>query len=256
MGMVLHCDRNENGAVWFLFQCYRNYSNDCEACDVAMEVKIMVDNAQDEAGGALDPSTHHRWGEPFQKFAVWFKEAQESEPNDPNGMALATVGPDGMPSVRMVLLKDWDEQGFVFYTNFDSKKGTQILSSKKAAMVLHWKSLRRQIRVEGQVEVVSDKEADDYYHSRPRSSQLGAWASIQSRPMQNRFDLEKRVALFTAKHPIGTIPRPPYWSGLRIKPSYIEFWEDRPFRLHDRLAFTPAPGVDWGQAWVMAKLYP
>jgi len=221
-----------------------------------MEAKIMTDSVVDEAGGALDPAARHSWGEPFQKFAAWFKEAEASELNDPNGMALATVGPDGMPSVRMVLLKDWDEQGFVFYTNFESKKGTQILGSMKAAIVLHWKSLRRQVRVEGNVEVVSDKEADDYYHSRPRSSQLGAWASIQSRPMQNRFDLEKRVALFTAKHPIGTIPRPPHWSGFRIKPTYIEFWEDRPFRLHDRAVYTPAPGVAWGQGWVTEKLYP
>ena len=206
--------------------------------------------------GTLDRAAHHPWGEPFHKVGAWLKEAEQSEPNDPNAMALATVGSDGMPSVRMVLLKDFDEKGFVFYTNFESKKGTQILGSRKAAIVLHWKSLRRQIRVEGDVDVVSDAEADTYFHSRPRSSQIGAWASIQSRPMENRFDLEKRVAIFTAKHPIGTIPRPPHWSGLRIKPVYIEFWEDRPFRLHDRLIYRPAPGAPLGTAWVTEKLYP
>lgn len=199
------------------------------------------------------PQALHPWGEPFEKFAAWFAEAEVSEPNDPNGMALATVGEDGMPSVRMVLLKDFDERGFVFYTNFESKKGSQILTAKKAAILLHWKSLRRQIRVEGAVETVSDSEADEYFETRPRSSQLGAWASIQSRPMENRFDLEKRVALFTAKYPLGKIPRPPYWSGFRLKPLYIEFWEDRPFRLHDRLIYKPA---EVGQSWVTEKLYP
>jgi pyridoxamine 5'-phosphate oxidase len=211
----------------------------------------MTDVAENE----LDPAARHPWGEPFVKFAAWLADAEKSEPNDPNGMALATVGEDGMPSVRMVLLKDFDERGFVFYTNFESKKGRQILATMKAAIVLHWKSLRRQIRVEGEVEVVTEQEADEYYHSRPRSSQLGAWASIQSRPMENRFDLEKRVALFTAKHPIGTIPRPPHWSGFRIKPTYIEFWEDRPFRLHDRLVYTPSSNGG-EKAWVTEKLYP
>jgi pyridoxamine 5'-phosphate oxidase len=201
----------------------------------------------------LNPNALHPRGEPFVKFGAWLAEAEKSEPNDPNGMALATVGEDGMPSVRMVLLKDFDERGFVFYTNFESKKGRQILGSHKAALVLHWKSLRRQIRVEGEIEVVTEKEADDYYHSRPRSSQLGAWASIQSRPMENRFDLEKRVALFTAKYPIGTIPRPPHWSGFRIAPLQIEFWRDRPFRLHDRLVFTRANA---NSAWTTAKLFP
>jgi pyridoxamine 5'-phosphate oxidase len=218
-----------------------------------MECEIMTDTAIE---GALDPRAQHPWGEPFARIGAWLAEAEQSEPNDPNAMALATVGEDGMPSVRMVLLKGYDETGFVFYTNYESKKGRQILHAMKAAIVLHWKSLRRQIRVEGEVEKVSDAEADAYYHSRPRSSQLGAWASIQSRPMENRFDLEKRVALFTAKHPIGTIPRPPHWSGFRIKPHYIEFWEDRPFRLHDRLIYKPAPGLAWGEAWVTEKLYP
>lgn len=191
------------------------------------------------------------WSEPFATTKAWLAEAEKSEPNDPNAMALACVGEDGMPSVRMVLLKDVDERGFVFYTNFESRKGRQILATQKAALVLHWKSLRRQIRVEGEVEVVSAEEADTYYHSRHRSSQIGAWASQQSRPLEGRFELEKRVALFTAKYAIGTVPRPEHWSGFRIKPRYFEFWEDRPFRLHDRLVYQPA-----GDGWRTEKLYP
>lgn len=199
-----------------------------------------------------DNSTETRpWGEPFATAIAWLKEAEGKEPNDPNAMALASVGEDGMPSVRMVLLKDVDERGFVFYTNFESRKGRQILSSRKAALLLHWKSLRRQVRVEGEVEIVTEQEADDYYHSRPRASQIGAWASQQSRPLESRFELEKRVALYTAKYAVGTVPRPEYWSGFRIKPSYFEFWEDRPFRLHDRLIYHPA-----GAQWRTEKLYP
>ncbi|MET1026804.1 MAG: pyridoxamine 5'-phosphate oxidase [Dongiaceae bacterium] len=195
--------------------------------------------------------TLHPATEPFQLFDRWFAEASEKEPNDPNAMSLATVGADGQPSVRMVLLKGIDARGFVFYTNYESRKGTQILENRKAALLFHWKSLRRQVRVEGDVEPVSDQEADDYYHSRPRASQIGAWASQQSRPLETRFELEKRVAQFTAKHPVGTIPRPPYWSGFRILPQRFEFWEDRPFRLHDRLVYIQADG-----GWRTEKLYP
>lgn len=194
--------------------------------------------------------------EPYATFGAWFAEAENAEPNDPNAMALATVGEDGMPSVRMVLLKGYDERGFVFYTNCESRKGRQVIATRKAAIVLHWKSLRRQVRVEGDVGQVSDAEADSYFHSRPRSSQIGAWASIQSRPMEHRFDLEKRVALFAAKHAVGTVPRPQHWSGFRISPAYIEFWEDRPFRLHDRLVYRRAPGAQAGGGWLTEKLYP
>lgn len=189
--------------------------------------------------------------EPYALFAGWLKDAEASEPNDPNAVALATVDTDGLPDVRMVLLKGFDAQGFVFYTNFESAKGGEILSSMKAAMCFHWKSLRRQVRVRGPVEVVSDAEADAYFASRPRGSRIGAWASKQSRPLESRFALEKAVAEYTARHAIGEIPRPPHWSGFRILPSSIEFWHDRPFRLHDRIRFERA-----GEGWAKTRLYP
>ena len=151
----------------------------------------------------------------------------------------------------MVLLKGFDERGFVFYTNFESAKGIEILGSMKAAMCFHWKSLRRQVRVRGAVEIVSDEEADAYFASRPRGSRIGAWASKQSRPLESRFALEKAVAEYTARHAIGEIPRPAYWSGFRILPEQIEFWHDRPFRLHDRLKFTRIDG-----GWATERLYP
>ncbi|MBB6467042.1 pyridoxamine 5'-phosphate oxidase [Aminobacter lissarensis] len=190
--------------------------------------------------------------EPFQLFASWLKDATASEPNDPTALALATVDTDGLPDVRMVLLKGFDEHGFVFYTNFESTKGREILATMKAAMCFHWKSLRRQVRVRGPVEVVTDAEADEYFASRPRGSRIGAWASKQSRPLESRFALEKAVAEYTARHVIGEIPRPPHWSGFRIVPSQIEFWHDRPFRLHDRVVFTRA--ADGG--WDKDRLYP
>ena len=190
--------------------------------------------------------------EPFRLFAEWLDDATKSEPNDPNGLALATVDKDGMPDVRMVLLKGFDEEGFVFYTNFESAKGREILSSMKAAMCFHWKSLRRQVRIRGPVEIVSDEEADAYFKTRPRGSRIGAWASKQSRPLESRFALEKAVAEYTAKYAIGEIPRPKHWSGFRLVPSYIEFWHDRPFRLHDRIVFTR---TDQG-GWEKARLYP
>ncbi|WP_353642289.1 pyridoxamine 5'-phosphate oxidase [Mesorhizobium sp. WSM2239] len=190
--------------------------------------------------------------EPFRLFAEWLDDAVKSEPNDPNGVALATVDEHGMPDVRMVLLKGFDEQGFVFYTNFESTKGREILSSMKAAMCFHWKSLRRQVRVRGPVEIVSDAEADAYYTTRPRGSRIGAWASKQSRPLESRFALEKAVAEYTARYAFGDIPRPPYWSGFRIKPQTIEFWHDRPFRLHDRIMFSR---TDAG-GWEKTRLYP
>jgi pyridoxamine 5'-phosphate oxidase len=191
--------------------------------------------------------------DPFALFGEWLKEATASEINDPNGVALATVDPDGLPNVRMVLLKGLDERGFVFYTNFESAKGREILASRKAAMVFHWKSLRRQVRVRGPVEVVSDAEADAYYQTRPRGSRIGAWASAQSRPLESRFALETAVAKVTAKYAIGDIPRPAHWSGFRIIPTEIEFWKDGAFRLHDRVKFIRGGGND---EWETARLYP
>lgn len=189
--------------------------------------------------------------EPFALFRTWLEEATASEPNDPNAMALATVDPDGLPNVRMVLLKGFDENGFVFYTNTESNKGRELLGQRKAAFVMHWKSLRRQVRVRGPVTVVSDEEADAYFQSRPRDSRIGAWASQQSRPLESRFALEKAVAVHAAKYAVGEVPRPPYWTGFRIAPVYIEFWQDKPFRLHDRIAFTRE-----GEGWLKNRLYP
>lgn len=189
--------------------------------------------------------------DPFNLFGEWLKEAEASEPNDANAMALATVDEEGLPNVRMVLLKGYDERGFVFYTNFQSQKGQEILGTMKAAIVFHWKSLRRQVRVRGPVSVVSNAEADAYFDSRPLNSRIGAWASAQSRPLESRFALEKAVASYAAKFAIGTVPRPPHWSGFRIAPMQIEFWRDGAFRLHDRLRFDRDSA-----GWTRTRLYP
>jgi pyridoxamine 5'-phosphate oxidase len=191
--------------------------------------------------------------DPFALFGEWLKDAEKSEPNDPNTMALATVDEEGLPNVRMVLLKAMDERGFVFYTNFESQKGHELLSAKKAALCFHWKSLHRQVRIRGPVEAVSDAEADAYFASRPRDSRIGAWASQQSRPLESRFALETAAAIYAAKYAIGNVPRPPYWSGFRVRPLSIEFWHDRPFRLHDRVAFRrESPDGSWSKT----RLYP
>ena len=191
--------------------------------------------------------------DPFALISGWMAEAETSEPNDPNAMALATVGADGMPSVRMVLLKGFDAEGFVFYTNLESRKGEQLRAHPKAALCLHWKSLRRSVRAEGLVSAVSDAEADAYFASRPRSSRIGAWASRQSRPLAGRFELERRVAEYTAKFGLGDIPRPPFWSGFKIAPLRIEFWKDGAFRLHDRLVFSREAPVG---PWTIEHLFP
>jgi pyridoxamine 5'-phosphate oxidase len=189
--------------------------------------------------------------DPIAAFNAWFEEAQASEPNDPNAMAMASLGEDGMPSVRMVLLKGVDEAGFVFYTNFESRKGRQLLAHPKAALLFHWKSRRRQVRIEGDVSQVSESEADAYFASRPRDARIGAWASDQSRPMKGRFELEKRVAQFATKYAIGEVPRPHQWSGFRVAPQLIEFWQDGKFRLHDRLVYYREGG-----AWRTERLFP
>lgn len=183
--------------------------------------------------------------DPFSLFAKWMSEAEASEPNDPNAMAVATADAQGRPSVRMVLLKDFDPLGFVFYTNLESCKGRELLANPHAALLFHWKSLKRQVRIEGHVTLVTDAEADAYFASRARTSQIGAWASSQSRELQGRFELEKRVAEYTAKFGFGAVPRPPHWSGFRVAAERLEFWQDKPFRLHDRSVYTRAEDGSW-----------
>ncbi len=194
--------------------------------------------------------------DPFALFQAWLAEAEAKEPNDPNAMALATADAQGRPSVRMVLLRGLDSRGFTFFTNYESRKGEQLLANSQAALCFHWKSLRRSVRVEGAAEQVTGEEADAYFASRPRASQIGAWASQQSRPLEGRFELEKRVAQFTAKFGLGAVPRPPYWSGFRIVPRRIEFWEDRPFRLHDRLVYHRREDAPSGVSWETERLFP
>ncbi|MCK5166598.1 MAG: pyridoxamine 5'-phosphate oxidase [Rhodospirillaceae bacterium] len=189
--------------------------------------------------------------DPIKLFENWLLDAEKSEPNDPTAMTLATVNAAGMPQARMVLLKGVDAEGFVFYTNLGSDKAKDLSSNPVAALVFHWKSLRKQVRISGSVEPVSEAEADEYFASRPRDSRIGAWASKQSQPLEGMFELEVRVAKFVAKYAVGDIPRPEFWSGFRIKPKTIEFWSDRPFRLHEREVYNKTKN-----GWSVQRIYP
>ena len=188
--------------------------------------------------------------DPFRHFRDWFAEAEQAEPEHANAMTVATSTKDGVPSARMVLLKGWDEGGFVFFTNKGSRKGNELSGNPRAALLFYWKSLGRQIRIDGTVEDVSDAESDAYFASRARVSQLGAWASIQSRPLADRAVLEQRLADAEAEYP-GPVPRPPYWSGYRVVPRRLEFWQDMPFRLHDRIVYTRTRGL-----WTVGRIFP
>jgi len=213
----------------------------------------MSDTAPIEHPSWLTSGDFTAADEPLRLFGAWLTEATASEPRDPTAMTLATIDADGLPNARMVLLKGVDERGFVFYTNRDSQKGQELGIHPQAALVFHWKSLNRQVRVRGDVERVTEAEADVYFATRSKQAQIGAWASKQSSPLESRLAFEKAVAVYAAKYALSTVPRPPNWSGYRILPMRIEFWHDRPFRLHDRIEFVREnPGAPWSKT----RLYP
>ncbi|MGH6923253.1 MAG: pyridoxamine 5'-phosphate oxidase [Propylenella sp.] len=211
------------------------------------------ETAEAEDGGAkLTERDLAEAGDPIRLFGEWLAEATEREPNDPTAMALATVDAEGMPDARMVLLKAYEQGGFVFYTNLESRKGRQLAAEPRAALLFHWKSVRRQVRIRGEVRPVTAEEADVYFATRPRLARIGAWASRQSEPLESRFALEKAVARYTAKYPAGAVPRPPHWSGFRLVPKEIEFWREGGFRLHDRIRFSR----DAAGGWTKTRLFP
>src|SRR5262245_27092606 len=213
----------------------------------------MAESAPIQHRNGLTSGDFTQADEPLRLFAAWFDEASRSEPADANALTLATVEADGLPNARMVLLKGYDEAGFVFYTNTDSSKGGELAARPKAAMVFHWKSLNRQVRLRGTIAPVEPAEADAYFASRPRLAQIGAWASKQSAPLESRMAFEKAIALQMARFAVGTVPRPPNWSGYRLTPLVMEFWQDRPYRLHDRVEFRRASPA---QPWSKTRLYP
>lgn len=213
-------------------------------------------SAEEYAKAAANSPDDGAWfarTDPFVLFSEWLDDAKRKEPSDANAMALATADEHGAPDLRMVLLKGASPEGFVFYSNDQSRKGKQLAANAQAALCFHWKSLRRQVRVSGPVAEATSEEADAYFASRAKDSQIGAWASAQSRPMEGRFELEQRIASFALKYGLGKTPRPPHWRGWRVQPLRIEFWRDRPFRLHDRLEFT-RPTLD--APWTTNRLYP
>ena len=213
----------------------------------------MTDKTDTEFYTATQAKDFGDADDPLALFAAWMADAEAHEPNDPNAMALGTVDASGLPNVRMVLLKGVEDGKFIFYTNLESAKGQELEACPKAALCFHWKSLRRQIRLRGLIEQVGDAEADVYFASRSKGSRIGAWASRQSRALESRFALEKAVAKFTAKYGLGKVPRPPHWSGFQLNPQEIEFWHDRPFRLHDRIIFCRNSE---NEPWSKARLYP